>query len=57
MNIVEIIEKKRNGGKLSKEELSFWISGVMAGSIPDYQTSALLMAIYFRGLDLSLIHI
>ena len=52
MNIVEIIEKKRNGGKLSKEELAFWIEGVMDGGVPDYQTSALLMAIYFRGLDM-----
>lgn len=51
MRIVEIIEKKRDGLSLTKEEISFWIKGVTDGSIPDYQTSALLMAIVLKGMD------
>ncbi len=51
MRIVEIIEKKRDGLSLSKEEITFWINGVTDGSIPDYQTSALLMAIVLKGMD------
>ena len=51
MNPVEIIKKKRNGGELSGEEIEFFISGYVKGEIPDYQKSALLMTIYFRGLS------
>lgn len=51
MRMYEIIEKKRDGGKLTHEELNFFISGMLSGSIPDYQTSALLMAIYLKGMD------
>lgn len=51
MRMYDIIEKKRDGGKLSKEEIEFWINGYVAGEIPDYQVSSLLMAIFFRGLD------
>ncbi len=47
----DIIEKKRDGGKLSPEEIEFFISGYVKGEIPDYQISALLMAIYFSGMD------
>jgi len=47
----DIIEKKRDGGKLSREEIEFWINGYVKGEIPDYQVSSLLMAIFFRGLD------
>ena len=50
-NMNDIIFKKREGGKLSKEEIDWWITGYVAGDIPDYQVSALLMAIFFRGLD------
>lgn len=50
MNAYEIIKKKRDGGGLSKEELEFIINGYLEGHIPDYQVSALLMAIYFQGL-------
>ena len=46
----DIIAKKRDGGKLTKEEIDFFIRGYVAGEIPDYQASALLMAIYFRGM-------
>ncbi|MDD4290835.1 MAG: pyrimidine-nucleoside phosphorylase [Clostridia bacterium] len=48
----EIIKKKRDGEKLSKEEIEFFVKGVTDGSIPDYQTTAFLMAVYFRGMDI-----
>jgi len=51
MKTVELIKKKRNGGKLSPEEIEFLIAGYVAGKIPDYQVSAFLMAIYFQGMD------
>lgn len=51
MRMYDIIEKKRDGGKLSPEEIEFFISGYVSGEIPDYQISALLMAIYFSGMD------
>ena len=50
-NMNDIIIKKRDGGKLTKEEIEYFITGYVDGSIPDYQASALLMAIYFKGLD------
>ena len=49
--MVDIIKKKRDGGKLSKEEIEFFINGYVNGSIPDYQVSALMMAIFFVGMD------
>ncbi len=52
MKITDIIEKKKSGQKLSEEEIKFFIEGVMTGSIEDYQTSALLMAVYFKGMDI-----
>lgn len=51
MRMYDIILKKRNGGELSKEEIDFFIEGYTKGSIPDYQVSALLMAIYFNGMN------
>lgn len=51
MNAVEIIKKKRNGEVLTEEEINYFISHYVKGKIPDYQKSALLMAIYFRGLN------
>lgn len=51
MNPVEIIKKKRNGEVLTYEEINYFISHYVKGKIPDYQKSALLMAIYFRGLN------
>ena len=51
MNMVDIITKKRDGGELSPDEIHFFIDNYVKGSIPDYQASALLMAIYFRGLS------
>ena len=51
MRMYDIIMKKRNGGVLSKEEIRFFIEGYTKGEIPDYQVSALMMAIYFRGMN------
>ena len=50
MRMYDIIEKKRDGKELTKKEIYFFINGVTTGEIPDYQTSALLMAIYFQGM-------
>ncbi len=52
MKIIDIIEKKKNGIALSEEEIKFFIDGIMNNSIEDYQTSALLMAIYFKGMNI-----
>nr|WP_239650453.1 pyrimidine-nucleoside phosphorylase [Anaerovibrio lipolyticus] len=49
--MVDIISKKRDGASLSKGEIQYFIDGCVDGSIPDYQTSALLMAIYFQGME------
>ncbi|MEM1484618.1 pyrimidine-nucleoside phosphorylase [Oscillospiraceae bacterium PP1C4] len=51
MRMYDVIMKKRNGEALSDEEIAFFVTGYTKGSIPDYQVSALLMAIYFRGMD------
>src|SRR5207247_2637925 len=51
MRAVDLIERKRDGGKLSAEEIDFLIQDYTAGRIPDYQMSALLMAIVWRGMD------
>ncbi|MDI9567650.1 MAG: thymidine phosphorylase [Bacillota bacterium] len=49
--VPELIEKKKRGGRLTGEEIERLIEGYTAGRIPDYQIAALLMAIYFQGLD------
>lgn len=52
MKITEIIEKKKHGISLSKEEINFIVEGAMDGRIADYQLSALFMAIYFKGMTI-----
>jgi len=51
VRMVDIIKKKRDGNKLSPEEITFLIKGYTLGNIPDYQVAAFLMAVYFRGMD------
>ena len=50
MRVVDLIEKKQAGLALSQEEIKFLIAGYTDGTIPDYQMSALAMAIYFQGM-------
>jgi pyrimidine-nucleoside phosphorylase len=47
----DVIRRKRDGHQLSREEITFFIDGVTRGTIADYQTSALLMAIYLNGMN------
>lgn len=49
--MVDIIEAKRDGEALTAEQIEWFVRGVTAGEIPDYQTAALLMAIYFQGMS------
>ena len=51
MNMIDIISKKRDNYKLSKEEIDYFINGYVKGEVPDYQVSSLLMAIFLNGLD------
>ncbi len=51
MRAVDVIMKKRNGGALDRDEIRFFVDGVTAGTLPDYQASALLMAILLRGMN------
>ena len=51
MRFNDLIEKKKQGQELTKEEIEFWIEGYVNGQIPDYQVSALLMAIWFKGMQ------
>ena len=51
MNMLELIEKKRDGGVISKEEIEFFVRGVTEKTIPDYQISAFLMAVLWRGMN------
>ncbi|WP_140921218.1 pyrimidine-nucleoside phosphorylase [Limnobaculum xujianqingii] len=48
MRIVDLIAKKRDGKELSAQEIEFFVKGYTDGSIPDYQASAMMMAIYFQ---------
>ena len=50
MHMTELIDKKRDGGVLTTEEIDWLIDGYTKGEIPDYQMSAFLMAVYFRGM-------
>ena len=50
IRMYDLILKKRNGGILNREEIRWMIDGYTNGSIPDYQMSAMMMAIYFQGM-------
>ena len=52
MNVYELIKKKRDGLELSAEEIDFLVSGLVDGRIPDYQMTAFLMAVYFKGMSI-----
>ncbi|MEW8954935.1 pyrimidine-nucleoside phosphorylase [Clostridium sp.] len=51
MRMYDLILKKRNGSELSKEEINYFVEGYTKGEIPDYQVSALLMSIFFKGMN------
>lgn len=51
MRMYDLIEKKKHGHALTKEEISYMVTGFVNGEIPDYQMSAMLMAIYFQGMN------
>ncbi|MDO4965483.1 MAG: pyrimidine-nucleoside phosphorylase [Lachnospiraceae bacterium] len=51
MLMVDLIKKKRDGQELSTEEINFIIEGYVKGEIPDYQVSALMMAIFYQGMN------
>ena len=51
MRMDRLIEQKRDGHALTESEIRFFIDGYTAGQIPDYQVAALLMAIYFQGMN------
>lgn len=53
MRMLDVIDAKRNGHKLTDAQVQYFVDGVVDGSIPDYQISALLMAIYFQGMEAS----
>ena len=50
MRIVDIIEKKRDGEELNREQIEALILGYVKGQVPDYQVAAFLMAVVFRGM-------
>ncbi len=50
MRMVDVIHTKRAGKQLTDEQIQFFVDGVVSGDIPDYQISALLMAIFFQGM-------
>ena len=51
MRMYDIIMKKRNGDALSEQEIRYFVKGYTKGEIPDYQVSALMMAVYFQGMN------
>ncbi len=51
MRMYDIIKKKRDGEKLSDEEIKWFVDGYTKGEIPDYQAAAMCMAVYFQGMD------
>ncbi len=52
MNVADLISSKRDGNRLSDEQIEFLVEGYSNGEIPDYQMSAFAMAVYFQGMEL-----
>ena len=50
MRAVDVIQKKRDGGELGREEIDFFVRAYTKGEVPDYQASAFTMAVFFRGM-------
>ena len=50
MRMYDIIDKKKRGGSLTRDEIEYFINGYVNDNIPDYQVSALLMSIYYKGM-------
>ena len=50
MRAVDLIQKKRDGGELTREEIDFFVRGYALGEVPDYQASAFTMAVFFKGM-------
>ncbi len=50
MRMYDVIQKKRDGGVLTQAEIEFFVNGYVSGEIPDYQVSALMMAIFYKGM-------
>ena len=53
MRMYDIIKKKRDGGELTPKEIHFFVDGYVKGEIPDYQASAFLMAVYYKGMTIN----
>jgi pyrimidine-nucleoside phosphorylase len=51
LRAVDVVQKKRDGGELTREEIGFFVQGYARGEIPDYQAAALAMAVFFRGMS------
>ena len=51
MDMIDLLQKKKRGERLSREEIAYFVQGVTDGSIPDYQISAFTMAVCLRGMD------
>jgi len=51
MRMYDLIYTKKEGGRLSDEQIAFWVAGVTSGAVPEEQSAALLMAICWRGMD------
>jgi pyrimidine-nucleoside phosphorylase len=50
LRAVDLVEKKRDGGELTRDEIEFFVRGYARGEIPDYQAAAFAMAVFFRGM-------
>lgn len=51
MRMYDVIEKKRDGGELTNEEIDFFVNGYVSGDVTDYQAAALCMAIFYKGMN------